>query len=203
MQAEHTTMNTGDAQTWVIAVLVLIGLIAIAWILTRERHSRHLQERFGPEYRRVVAERGDRTKAEAELRAREKRVERFKIVPLAPADAARFGGEWDGLQARFVDDPKAVVAEADRLVRDLMATRGYPMSDFERQAADLSVDHPAVVENYRAANAIVVLNERGDASTEQLRKAVVYYRDLFDELFETRHTKPAAATHERKSQVQS
>jgi hypothetical protein len=202
VHAEHTIMNIIDAQTWVIAVLVLIGLIAIAWILTRERHSRHLQERFGPEYRRVIAERGGRAKAEAELSAREKRVERFKIGSLAPGDAARFGAQWDDLQGRFVDDPKGVVAEAHRLVRELMSKRGYPMADFERQAADLSVDYPAVVENYRAAHAIVVLNERGDASTEQLRKAVVYYRDLFDELLEARNPRPAV-TPERKAQVQS
>jgi hypothetical protein len=195
-------MNTSDAQTWAIAILVLIALIAIGWLLTRQRNSRRLEERFGPEYRRVVAERGDRAKAEAELRAREKRVARFKVVPLTPTDAARFGDQWGDLQARFVDDPRAVVAAADALVREVMAKRGYPMTDFERQAADISVDHPALVENYRAAHAIGVLNERGEASTEQLRKALVYYRDLFAELLEVRDSRPPAPP-ERRPQVQS
>ena len=194
-------MNTSDAQAWVVAILVLIALIAIGWILTRQRQSRHLQERFGPEYRRAVAVHGDATKAEAELRARERRVQRFKIVPLAPADASAFGAQWNDLQTHFVDDPKRVVADADRLVRELMTKRGYPMADFERQAADLSVDHPVLVDNYRAAHAIVVLNERGEASTEQLRKAVVYYRDLFDELLDVRTTRPAAVAPERRTQV--
>lgn len=190
-------MNTSDAQTWAIAILVLIALIAIGWVLTRQRNSRRLAERFGPEYRRVVAERGDRAKAEAELRARERRVERFKIVPLSPVEAARFSDQWRELQARFVDNPRAVVGEADGLVGELMTKRGYPMSDFERQAADISVDHPAVVENYRAAHAIGVLNERGEASTEQLRKALVYYRDLFAELLEVRDGRPAATPERR------
>jgi hypothetical protein len=183
-------MNSSDTQTWVITILVLIALIAIGFILTRHRQSRHLREKFGPEYRRVVAAHGDQTKAEAELRARERRVQRFKIVPLAPSEAARFGVQWDELQAHFVDDPKATVAQAGKLVRELMVKRGYPMADFERQAADLSVDHPGVVENYRAAHATVVLNERDEASTEQLRKALVHYRELFDELLDV--------THERK-----
>lgn len=195
-------MNTSDAQTWAVVILVVVALIAIGWVLTRQRNSRRLAERFGPEYRRVVAERGDRAKAEAELRARERRVERFKIEPLAPADAARFGDRWGELQTHFVDDPRAVVAGADELVRALMVKRGYPMADFERQAADISVDHPALVENYRAAHAIGVLNERGEASTEQLRKALVYYRDLFAELLEVRAGRPAA-TSERRPQVQS
>ena len=195
-------MNTSDAQTWAIAILVLVALIAVGWLLTRQRNSRRLADRFGPEYRRVVAERGDRAKAEAELRAREKRVQRFKIEALSPAEAARFGDQWRELQAHFVDNPRAVVSDADALVRELMAKRGYPMADFERQAADISVDHPALVENYRAAHATGVLNERGEASTEQLRRALVYYRDLFAELLEVRDSRPASPP-ERHSQVQS
>jgi hypothetical protein len=195
-------MNASDTQTLVITIVVLIALIAIGAFLTRQRNSRRLQERFGPEYRRVIAERGDRAKAEAELRARERRVQRFKIEPLAAAEAARFDEQWRDLQAHFVDNPQAVAAEADRLVREVMAKRGYPMADFERQAADISVDHPALVENYRAAHAIGVLNERGEASTEQLRKALVYYRDLFAELLEVRDSRPAPPS-ERRPQVQS
>jgi hypothetical protein len=191
-------MHTSDAQTWAIAILVLIALIAIGWLMTRQRNSRRLAQRFGPEYRRVVAERGDRAKAETELRARERRVERFKMVALTAADAARFEARWRELQTHFVDDPSVVVGDADELVRDLMAKRGYPMADFERQAADISVDHPTLVDNYRAAHAIGVLNERGEASTEQLRKALVYYRDLFAELLEVRDGRPAATPERRR-----
>ena len=125
----------------------------------------------------------------AELKAREKRVEKFTITPLAPADAARFTQAWNALQGRFIDNPKGVVVEADTLVRELMLNRGYPMGDFEMRAADISVDHPTVVENYRAAQAIAVRDERGEADTEELRKAVVHYRTLFDELLGERPAK--------------
>lgn len=182
-------MNANNPETWVIAAVLVVALIAVAFLIARERkrrQSRRLQERFGPEYGRVVAERGDRTKAESELKAREHRVERLTIVALAPADAARFGQAWTALQARFIDNPKGVVMDADRLVRDLMVRRGYPMGDFERRAADISVDHPALVETYRSAQAIAQRDQRGEASTEELRKAVVYYRTLFDELLEVR-----------------
>jgi hypothetical protein len=182
-------MNANNPETWVIAAVLVVALIAVAFLSTREqkrRQSRRLQERFGPEYGRVVAERGDRTKAESELKARENRVERLTIVALAPADAAKFGQAWNALQGRFIDNPKGVVMDADRLVRDLMVKRGYPMGDFERRAADISVDHPALVETYRSAQAIAQRDQRGEASTEELRKAVVYYRTLFDELLEVR-----------------
>jgi len=190
-------MNIESPQAWVIAVGLLVALGVAAWLITREvrrRQSRRLQQRFGSEYSRVVSERGDRTKAEAELIAREKRVERLELVALSSQDAAKFSEAWGELQTRFVDNPRGVVVEADRLVRDLMVKRGYPMADFERRAADISVDHPAVVEAYRSARAIAVRDQRGEASTEELRKAVVYYRTLFDELLEVRHPReiPAA-----------
>ena len=180
-------MNTDNAQAWIIAVVLLVALGVAAWLITREvrrRQSQRLQQRFGSEYTRVVSERGDRTKAEAELIAREKRVERLQLVALSPQDAAKFSEAWARLQTRFVDNPHGVVVDADRLVRDLMVKRGYPMADFDRRAADISVDHPAVVEAYRSARAIAVRDQRGEASTEELRKAVVYYRTLFDELLE-------------------
>ncbi|HEY6483360.1 MAG TPA: hypothetical protein VIY54_07520 [Steroidobacteraceae bacterium] len=182
-------MDTKNPQTWVIAIIVVLALIALAIVAARsqrQRQSRRLQQRFGPEYERLVAAHGNRTKAESELRAREKRVERLTIVPLAPAEAARFSQEWGKLQSRFVDNPKGVVAEADRLVRDLMVKRGYPMGDFERRAADISVDHPTLVDTYRSAQSIAARDQHGQASTEELRKAVVYYRALFDELLEVR-----------------
>ncbi len=191
-------MNGDNAQAWMSVAVIVVALAVVAWLVTRElrrRQSLRLQRRFGPEYSRVITERGDRTKAEAELLAREKRVERLKLVPLAADDASRFGQAWNVLQTRFVDNPRGVVVEADRLVRDLMVKRGYPMADFERRAADISVDHPTVVEAYRSARAIAVRDQQGQASTEELRKAVVYYRTLFDELLEVRHPRPASVTN--------
>jgi LPXTG-motif cell wall-anchored protein len=184
-------MDTIDKQTWIIlAGVVVLALIALAvWFSYKKKQSHRLQERFGPEYGRTVDELGGRTKAESELKAREKRVERLDILPLTPAEAARFSQDWNALQGRFVDNPKSAVVQADQLVRELMLKRGYPMGDFERRAADISVDHPAVVDHYRAAQAIAVRDKRGEADTEELRKAVVHYRALFDELLEVREDK--------------
>lgn len=186
-------MNTIPVQWLIIAGVVVIALLALAaWSLSfsqRKRQSARLQQRFGQEYGRTVGELGGRAKAESELKAREKRVEHLTITPLAPAEADRFSQAWNALQGRFVDNPKGVVVQAELLVRELMLKRGYPMGDFEHRAADISVDHPAVVENYRAAQAIAVRDERGDADTEELRKAVVHYRTLFDDLLEVREAK--------------
>src|SRR5580658_3604000 len=187
-------MNAIPLQWILVAAVVVIALLALAaWVFSRKKkQSDRLQQRFGAEYGRTVGELGGRTKAEAELKAREKRVEDLTITPLAPAEAARFTQAWNALQSRFVDNPKGVVVQADQLVRELMLKRGYPMGDFERRAADISVDHPAVVETYRAAQAIAVRDQRGEADTEELRKAVVHYRALFDELLEVRVPKQAA-----------
>jgi hypothetical protein len=190
-------MSPDDAQTWLIAAVILLALIAAAWLVTRERRRRQslrLRQRFGPEYTRLMTESGNRAKAEAELMAREKRVERFKLVALTAEDAAKFGQAWGLLQTQFVDNPRGVVVEADRLVRDLMIKRGYPMADFEHRAADISVYHPAVVDNYRTARAIAERDQQNQASTEELRKAFVCYRTLFDELLEVRHPRPAPVT---------
>ncbi len=164
-----------------IAVIVIVALIAV--LLTRRR-SAHLKERFGPEYQREIAASGNARKAEAHLERREKRVEKLHIRPVPPELRERFGNSWRQVQARFVDEPGAAVMEADGLVRKVMESRGYPMGSFEQRAADLSVDHPRVVENYRAAHGIAVKRERGDASTEDLRQAFVHYRALFEELLE-------------------
>jgi len=184
-------MATIDTQTWIIlAGVVVLALIALAaWFFYQKKQSHRLQQRFGTEYGRTVDELGSQTKAESELKAREKRVERLNLVPLAPSEAAKFSQDWKVLQGRFVDNPKGVVVQADQLVRELMLKRGYPMGDFERRAADISVDHPAVVDNYRAAQAIAARDERGEANTEELRKAVVHYRALFNELLEVREAK--------------
>jgi hypothetical protein len=134
---------------------------------------------------------GDRAKAEAELAARKARVEKLRIKQLSPGDAQRYAEQWRAVQARFVDDPVEAVREADRLVCEVMQSRGYPMGDFELRAADVSVDHPRVVEHYRAAHEIALRNEQGAAATEDLRRAIVHYRTLFDELIHTPETEPA------------
>ena len=184
-------MNMTSLQLIIVAGVVVVALLAVAaWLFSqRKKQSARLQQRFGPEYGRTVGELGGRTKAESELKAREKRVEQLSITPLAPAEATRFSQAWSALQGRFVDNPKGVVLQADQLVRELMVKRGYPMGDFERRAADISVDHPTVVEHYRAAQAIAARDERGEADTEELRKAVVHYRVLFDEMLDVRETK--------------
>lgn len=190
------------------AVLLVVVLVAI-FLIARERRkaqSRHLQERFGPEYNRVLSTAGDRGKAEAELTARERRVERLQLIALPPAEATRYAREWETLQSRFVDNPNGVVAEANRLVRELMLKRGYPMGDFESRAADISVHHPAVVENYRAAHDIAARDQRGQASTEDLRKAVVHYRALFESLLEagvTPRVETRKSTEAKTETVQS
>jgi hypothetical protein len=164
-----------------IAVVVFLAVIA-----AMRRRSRELRRRFGDEYDRVVREAGDRRKAEAILAAREKRVEKLELKTLSGEDRKRFSDAWTALQARFVDDPREAVAEANRLVKDLLIARGYPVADFENRAADLSVDHPHLVTNYRAAHDIASKSERGAATTEERRKAVVHYRALFEELLESR-----------------
>jgi len=197
-------MNSIDTLTWIVlaGVLVVAVIALAAWLYYQKKQSRNLQKRFGPEYSRTVHELGSRTKAESELKARQKRVEHLNIVPLQPAEAARFSQSWKVLQRRFVDNPKGVVVQADRLVRELMLKRGYPMGDFAHRAADISVDHPSVVENYRAAQAIALRDERGEATTEDLRKAVVHYRALFNELLEARAGKEVV-TERKLKEVQS
>jgi hypothetical protein len=185
-------MNAIPANTLIFTVVLIVAVGAIvAWVVMQRQRTQRLQQRFGPEYTRTVDEFGGRTKAEAELTKREQRVARLNITPLAPADAARFSQAWSALQSRFIDNPKGVVGQADHLVRELMVKRGYPMGDFERRAADISVDHPGVVTTYRAAQAIAVREDRGEADTEELRKAVVHYRTLFDELLEVKPTSTA------------
>jgi hypothetical protein len=182
------TLTQNELYGLILAAVLIVALIAvIAWASAqrRRKESLRLQQRFGTEYVRLVNELG-RPKAEAELAAREERVATLTLLTLPAADAAKFRDAWVAIQARFVDDPKTSVVEADHLVYDLMAKRGYPMGDFERRAADISVDHPAVVSNYRAARAIALQDERGEATTEELRKALVHYRALFQELLEVR-----------------
>jgi hypothetical protein len=169
---------------WIIvAALIVVAVIAIAaWMWSRRRRSEHLREQFGPEYDHAVEEKGDRSKAEAELAAREKRVSKLEIRPLAPAARLGFLEQWKEAQSRFVDDPPRAVAFADALVAEVMSARGYPVKDFEQRAGDISVDHPRVVEHYRAGHDITTRYARGEANTEELRQAMIHYRALFDEL---------------------
>lgn len=180
--------------TWVGLVIVLaivivvLALVAIAIQATRRRQSQQLHQAFGPEYDRTVSQYGGQERAEAELLARKERVEGLNIRPLSPADRTRFIQAWRATQARFVDDPAGATADADRLITDLLRVRGYPVGDFEQRAADISVNHPNVVTNYRAAHATSLASAQGQASTEDLRTAMIRYRALYDELLETADT---------------
>ena len=174
-----------DPKVWIVIAAIIIAAVAIGWIIARRRRTTALQSRFGPEYDRALREKGDA--AEAELLQRQKRVEKFSIRELSAAERERFITDWRVVQSRFVDDPKGAVRDADELVTRLMQTRGYPMTDFEQRAADISVDHPRVVDNYRAAHEIAIRHQSGQATTEDLRNAIIYYRSLFDELL----SKPA------------
>jgi hypothetical protein len=170
----------------VVALVVVLGVI----LALRKRHTRTLADRFGPEYDRALETAGERTKAEAELEARAKRVEHLQIRPLTPTEHDRFAGLWRSAQERFVDSPPTAVTEADQLVTEVMRVRGFPMSDFEQRAADVSVVHPQLVTNYRAAHAIAVNSAGQQASTEDLRQAMVHYRALFEELLGAPATEP-------------
>jgi hypothetical protein len=185
-------MDTMSTETlWVLGIVVVLALVVLAaYLFHRKRESERLAARFGDEYDLAVKQHGSRAKAEAELRQRAARVEKLHIVPLAPGEGARFSSAWNKVQAEFVDNPRGAVTQADQLVRELMQKRGYPMGDFEHRAADISVDHPAVVRNYRAAQAIHARTLSGEVETEELRKAVVHYRALFDELLEVRTEPP-------------
>jgi hypothetical protein len=168
---------------WVLIGVAVLALIALAaWSGYRRRHSERLRQAFGPEYDRVVRTTGDQRGGESELESRQKRREHLDIRPLSAAARTRYAEAWRVAQARFVDSPPDAVGEADRLVIMVMRERGYPIEDFETRAGDISVDHPGVVENYRAAHGISRANERGEAETEDLRQAMVHYRTLFEEL---------------------
>lgn len=168
----------------VIAAVFIAGLLLIAWAVSRRRRTELLQNRFGPEYERTVRQIGT-ARAEADLIEREKRVEKLSLRELTSEERERFVTEWRAIQSRFVDAPEQAMNEADRLVDQLMQARGYPVADFEQRAADISVDHPRVVDNYRAARHIASRYQRGEATTEDLRKAILYYRSLFDDLLHT------------------
>jgi hypothetical protein len=169
-----------------IAVVAAVVLAAAAWMYSQRQRRARLRARFGPEYERTVRETGTPDKADALLEDRVRRVERFKIRPLSREQSQSFAGEWRRVQGLFVDDPDGAVAAADTLVGQVMSARGYPLDDFDTRAADLSVDHPRVVENYRAARVLADRRRRGEAGTEELRQAIVNYRALFEDLLDSR-----------------
>jgi hypothetical protein len=180
---------------WTIVGIVAAAAGVVLWFVMKTRRHVQLRKQFGPEYDRTVHESGSERRAEAELDARARRVARLQIRPLSAADAARFAEAWRALQTRFVDEPPSAIAEADRLVGEVMAARGYPLGDFDQRAADISVDHPRVVANYRAARDIARRQGRGEATTEDLRQAIIHYRALFEDLLghdEVRTHRPAA-----------
>jgi hypothetical protein len=190
-------MDTG----LLVAILVVLALlVVVALVVGRQRRSHRLRDRFGPEYDRTVAEAGDRREAEAKLQERTERRQQLDIVPLDPAARDRYVEAWRQTQARFVDEPAEATREADRLISEVMRERGYPVEDFEQRAADVSVDHPQVVDDYRAAHAIAAANERSEASTEDLRQALVHYRSLFEELLEVGHTEPRRQPYDGRSE---
>jgi len=179
-------------QNQIIAIIVAVLVVAaVALSYLRTRKSRRLRERFGPEYERAVREAGS-SRAEAKLERIEKRVKKYDIHPLDASVRERFVEQWRVVQARFVDDPHATVGEADQLLGEVMAARGYPVADFEQRAADLSVNHARVIEHYRAGHSIASRHAQGQASTEDLRQALIHYRELFQELVQEPVTAPVA-----------
>lgn len=174
----------------ILIVVAILAIGAAVWMYLQKKKTQELRTKFGPEYDKAVDAHKDRSHAESELERREKRVAQFHVRSLRDDERARYAEDWRVEQSLFVDDPRAAVKHADTLVQDVMKRRGYPVSDFEQNAADLSVDHPRVVEHYRIAHEIALRDGRGQASTEDLRKAMVSYRSLFDDLLEQHAERP-------------
>ncbi len=183
-----------DTLIWVaVAVAVVLVAAVIAWLIAKRRRSSQLQDRFGPEYERTVAERDDKRAAERDLRERAKRREQLDIRPLDPVSRERHAGRWRQVQEQFVDRPAEAVEDAQRLVTEVMSERGYPVDDPDQQVKDLSVDHADVMGEFRSAREISELNRRKAATTEQLRQAMVHYRSLFGRLLDTGNGERPAA----------
>ena len=177
-------MNTTYIIILVVLVLVIIGVI-LGLVFARRRRSEQLHDKFGPEYDHTVQTMGDEKKAQTELNERQKHVEALDIRPLSVSERERYRADWTAVQSKFVDDPEQAIVDADRLIIEVMQLRAYPVSNFEQRAADISVNYPALVSNYRAAREIAIKNEQHLANTEELRQAMIYYRSLFEELLET------------------
>ena len=175
-----------DQGTMIAIVVGVLVLAAVAWLVWQRKRSEELRARYGPEYERTVHQVGDVRRAESELVKRQERVAALAIRALSAGQLRGYRQQWHEVQTRFVDDPKGAVSDADRLVEDVMRTRGYPVAEFDQRAADLSVHHPRVVDNYRSARDIAQRHRLGRATTEDLRRAMVYYRGLFQDLLEDR-----------------
>ena len=189
-----------NSTTVIVAVVVVIVVIALISMIVRRGRSQKLKSAFGPEYDHTVQQTGNRSKAEKELESRQKRHDQLEIRPIDPGLRDRYSREWQQVQADFVDAPSDAVRRADQLVTQVMRERGYPTDNFEQRSADVSVDHPGVVEDYRAAHKISMANRENRASTEDLRLAMKHYRSLFDELLgknEAPQSEAAAARSER------
>ena len=176
-----------------VMILIVVAILAIGaavWMYVQKKRTQDLRSKFGPEYDRAIETNKDRSHAESDLEKRAKRVEKFHIRPLTNDERLRYAEDWRVEQSLFVDDPRTAVKHADALVQDVMKHRGYPVSDFEQNTTDLSVDHPRVVEHYRSAHEIALRDARGQSSTEDLRKAMVSYRALFEDLLEQHVDRP-------------
>jgi hypothetical protein len=183
-----------------IIVVAIVALAAIGWVITQRQRTKRLSEQYGPEYQRTLQERGDQREAERELEERQERVRGYEIRTLSAEQRDSYATRWRETQAEFVDDPSGAISKADGLVQDLMSARGYPMADFDQRAADVSVDHPQVVEEYRAAHVIAQRHAADGVETEDLRQAMVHYRALFDDLLENEATeRPAESEAEEKA----
>jgi hypothetical protein len=173
--------------TMIGIIVAVVAIAIILWIFMRKQKTQKLRTKFGPEYDHLVEqEQGNTRRAETILDERQKRVSKFQIRPLSTEERDRFAADWRRTQEHFVDDPRGAVSDADTLVNEALRTRGYPMGDFEQRAADISVEHPQVVENYRVAHDIAVRDKTGKATTEELRRAMQHYRNLFENVLDTR-----------------
>jgi len=168
----------------IILIAVIVAVAVVGWMYLQTQRTRKLRARYGKEYDRAVDQFGDRRRAETDLEERQKRIELLNIRQLTREECDRFSTAWHKEQEHFVDDPHSAVARADELVREAMGSRGYPTGDFEQRVADISVDHPHLVEHYRAAHQIALRDERGEATTEDLRTAMQHFRQLFEELLD-------------------
>jgi hypothetical protein len=173
----------------VVVIVVIMGAI-MAPTFSRRRKSQKFQNKYGPEYDRTVQTAGNEKKAQAELNGRQKHVDTLNIRPLSVSERERYQAEWTAIQAKFVDQPGQATVEADHLIMEVMKVRAYPVSDFDQRAADISVNYPNLVSNYRAAREIAIKNEQHTATTEELRQALIHYRSLFDELLKEEEVVP-------------
>jgi hypothetical protein len=193
-----------DTWVWiVIGIGVAIVVLGVLFSAMRTRQSHSLQDQFGREYDRTVDKAGGRREAERELVERQQRHDELELRPLPEEARERYLQQWQATQSRFVDDPTGAVSEADELVQRVMRDRGYPVDDFEQRAADISVEHPDLVEKYRTADGIARASERGEASTEDLRHSVRHYRALFVELLEVDDEAEDASTREGQVEVRA